>query len=288
MTNNQAIRVALASAQTESLSDTDLPILLAAASDFKIDAQVVHWDDPDVDWAAWDLVAVRSCWDYHLRRDEFLAWARERGSQLVNPPAVIAWNSDKRYLAQLEDAGVPIIPTLWDVDSEEGLPVGDSWVVKPTISAGAANTAHWTTRAAAVKHSRELLAAGHATMAQPYVEAIDTEGETAVFWFGGNCSHAVRKAALLAPDRSPELEAAFPKRLDRVELTDELRRTADQAVAEAEKITGEQITQARVDVVRDSDGALMLMELELIEPSLFLPHAPEGAQNWWTAIQQRA
>ena len=95
--------------------DEDEPLLRAALDDAGIASAVADWADPDVDWAAADAVVVRSTWDYAPRREEFLAWARrvEASSLLLNPAEVLAWNTDKRYLGELDAAGVPVFPTAW-------------------------------------------------------------------------------------------------------------------------------------------------------------------------------
>lgn len=280
----RSVDIALASSSADHANDTDLPRLIKAAEDLGHRAQVVVWDDPSVDWAAFDRVAIRSCWDYTKRREEFLRWTKQVGSRLVNFPEVISWNSDKVYLRDLAAADVAIIPTFWDVNDSSDLGEHASWVVKPTVSAGAANTAHWTDPEAAVRHSLELLAAGRSTMAQPYVKSIDTVGEFAIYMFNGEFSHAVRKPALLEADRSPDAEISFPGGLRAITIHEQLLRFAHDTVAAAEAVLEQSLVQARVDVVLDDDGRGQLMELELVEPALFLDHEPETAARYIDAV----
>lgn len=264
--------------------DADLPLLTAAALRAGLEAEVAVWDDPSVDWASYDAVVVRSCWDYVPRRDAFLTWTRQV-PRLLNPAAIIAWNTDKTYLRELEAAGIPIVPTTWSVDESDDLPEAREWVVKPTISAGSADTARWSDREQAVAHSRRLLAAGRPTMTQPYVDAVDTEGETGVLIFGGSYSHAFRKGALLVagddPRELPELKEDIGPR-DASPAQVEL---ALATVAAATAVLGATPLYARVDVVTGPDGGLQLMELELAEPSFFLQHTPTGADTFVGALQ---
>lgn len=267
-------------------TDPDLPLLTAAAAAAGHTADVAVWDDPEVDWGQYDLVVVRSCWDYVPRRAEFLAWA-DRVPRLANPASVLRWNTDKTYLRALEEAGVAIVPTAWSVRSVAELPESDEWVVKPTVSAGAADTARWSDPEQAVVHSRRLLDAGRATMTQPYVATVDTEGETGILLFGDTVSHAFRKGALLTrgddPRSLPELKEDIGSR----EPSAAQVAFARNAVHVARELTGHELLYARVDVVTGPDGRPRLMELELAEPSFFLPHTPTGAATFADALAAR-
>lgn len=279
------MRIAWATGADFHEVDADLPLLTAAATDAGIDAEVVVWDDAAVDWDAYDLVVVRSCWDYVPRRDAFLAWA-ESVPRLANPAGVLRWNTDKTYLRQLADADVAVVETAWSVRSADALPEAEEWVVKPTISAGSADTARWSDPERAVAHSRSLLDAGRPTMVQPYVASVDTEGETGLLIFGQAYSHAFRKGALLVADGDPrglpELEEDIASR----DATSEQVAFAERAVSVARDLVGDDLLYARVDVVTGPDGDLRLMELELTEPSFFLDHTPTGAAAFATALQR--
>ncbi len=271
-------RLAWATGAGFAAADADLPLLTAAADRAGLTSEVVVWDDPAVEWDAYDLVVVRSCWDYVPRREEFLAWA-ETVPRLANSAAVLRWNTDKTYLRELEAAAVAIVPTAWSIDRVEDLPPAREWVVKPTISAGSADTARWAEPERALEHGRSLLAAGRPTMTQPYVDAVDSEGETGILLFGGRFSHAFRKGALLTtgddPRGLPELKEDIRAR----EPSAEQVAFAERAVAVATEILDTDLLYARVDVVTDADGTLRLMELELTEPSFFLEHTEVGADR---------
>jgi hypothetical protein len=268
-------------------TDPDLPLLSSAAAAAGHTTDVAVWDDTRVDWHRYDLVVVRSCWDYVPRREEFLAWA-DSVPRLANPAPVLRWNTDKTYLRELAAAGVPVVETAWSVRDVDALPAAEEWVVKPTVSAGAADTARWTDPADAVAHGRRLLDAGRATMTQPYVRAVDAEGETGVLLFGHTVSHAFRKGALLARGADartlPELKEDIRPR----EPSADQRRFAERTVAVARELLATDLLYARVDVVTDTDGGLRLMELELTEPSFFLPHTPTGAASFVRALDERA
>ncbi len=280
--------IAFASAADFRDIDEDLPLLLAAAHTRGIAAEIVNWDDPTVDWATYDAVIVRSCWDYILRREEFLTWAASV-PHLHNSHDVIGWNTDKIYLRQLEAAGVPIIETRWDVAPGEDLGDHDEWVVKPTVSAGSRDTARWTSRDDVYAHSSELVAAGRASMTQPYISSVDEEGETAMMFFGGEFSHAIRKSAILArgegvrQDRDGRGENPVPR-----EPTQAQHAVAAQALAATAEILGNtELMYARVDLVTAADGSPLVIELELTEPSLFLPWSDGGADRLVSAIAER-
>ncbi len=278
------VDIALASSAADNAGDTDLPQLIAAAESLGHHAEIAIWDDLTVDWHAFDIVAIRSCWDYTRRRDEFVAWCRTVGDRLINHPDIIEWNSDKTYLRQLAENGVNIIETMWDVSTRAELGDHPSWVVKPTISSGSATTAHWTTAEAALAHTADLRAAGHHTMTQPYVASIDEVGEFANYFFAGEYSHSVRKPALLTADEIPAPGATFPGGLRAVDVDASVIDFARRVNATAERVTGRTLVQSRVDVILNESDAPMLMELELVEPALFIDYAPDAARRYVEAL----
>jgi glutathione synthase/RimK-type ligase-like ATP-grasp enzyme len=267
--------------------DAELPAAFGGAS-FAV------WDDPAVDWEAFDLVVVRSTWDYQDRRDRFLDWARRVGPRLVNPPAVLAWNTDKRYLRELVGAGLPVVPTALVAPGEAFTAPAGEHVVKPTVSAGSRDTARFgggdehprdaAGRAAALVAS--IHASGRTALVQPYVPSVDARGETALLFFGGAFSHAIHKGPLLrrGADPTPDLFAAE-------EIQARVASAAERAVAQrvvdwAAGRFGAVPAYARVDLVQDEGGAPLLLELELCEPSLFFAHAPGGAARFAGAVRQ--
>jgi len=275
-----AVTLAFATGRPYAAIDVDLPLLVAAAAARGLDAEVAVWDDDSVDWAGYDLVVVRSCWDYLERRDAFLDWA-SAVPRLHNPADVLAWNTDKVYLRELSDAGVPVIDTRWDVRRGDDLPDADEWVVKPSVSGGSRDTARWGTPDEAYTHSEELIAAGRTAMLQPYVPSVDTEGETALIFFGGRFSHAIRKGPLL--ERG---EGVRQDRDQREVITPRAPTAAQHEIAEQALNAVPATLYARVDLVTDPEGQPRLIELELTEPSLFLDSTDGAAGRLIDAVAE--
>lgn len=262
--------------------DDDLPPLLEALGG---EAEAVAWDDPAVDWSRYRAAVVRSTWGYAACRPEFLAWAERAGAatRLFNPAAVLRWNTDKRYLAGFERAGVPIVPTRFlEPGGEVLLPDGEI-VVKPAVGAGSIDTARYASaeRAAAEAHARRLLADGRVAMVQPYLSGVDRDGETALVFLGGTFSHAIRKGPMLRPDS--ELVGGLYVKED----------IRPRAPSTAERDLGERVLgaapkgllYARVDVAPGPDGAPRLLEFEATEPSLFFGFQPGSAERFAAAIR---
>jgi hypothetical protein len=276
------VTIALATGRPYLDLDADLPLLMDAAAARGVDAQVAVWDDDSVDWSAYDVVVVRSCWDYLDRREAFLAWAA-RVPNLVNPADVLAWNTDKIYLGELADAGVPVIETRWDVRTGDDLPrlgaAAEEWVVKPSISGGSKDTARWDRPDDVYAHSEELIAAGRTAMVQPYVPSIDVEGETALIFFGGRFSHAIRKGPLLERGEGVRQDRDQREMITPRAPTAAQHEVAEQVLAAIPSSLGraDALAYARVDLATDTEGAPLLIELELTEPSLFLDHAELSA-----------
>ncbi|MEU9743793.1 hypothetical protein AB0E12_31890 [Micromonospora chersina] len=280
-------RVALVTCTALPDLDPDDRLALAPLAARGVAAEAVVWDDPAVDWAGYDLVVLRSPWDYALRRDEFVAWARTVPT-LVNPADVVAWNTDKRYLAELSAAGVPTVPTAWVEPGADWRPPADTgeYVIKPAVSAGSQDTGRYDLadpehRELAEAHVRRLSAAGRVTMVQPYLRAVDTDGETALLFLAGPdglaFSHAIRKGPMLTgPDRGVA-ELYKEERIDARTATPEQLDTAEKTLAVVPGGT-DRLLYARVDLIPGPDGAPVLVELELTEPSLFVGHA-DGAPD---------
>jgi hypothetical protein len=278
-------RIALVSSERGLRVDPDLPIAQRAFRDAGFDVDLVRWDD-DVDWAAYGLAVVRSCWDYAWRLEEFLGWA---GSvpRLRNDVALLRWNTDKTYLRDLERAGLPVVPTVWDPAHAGELPDAGEWVVKPSVSAGSRDTARWPDPTAVLAHVAELTGRGRTAMVQPYLDSVDDAGETAMLFIGGRFSHAVRKGPLLKRGEGVRMDRDSRGDLRPAEPTPAQRATA-QAVfdAVADLVPGIAAPlYARIDLIDDADGSPVVLELELTEPSLFLPQAPEAATTLVRAVE---
>ena len=280
-----APRVALACSAAGRQRDVDLPPAIAALAAAGVQVQVVRWDDEQVDWSDNDLVVVRSCWDYTWRLEEFLRWAA-RVPRLCNPLPVLRWNADKSYLRDLAVAGCPVVPTTWDPARPDELPDAGEWVVKPSVSAGARDTARWSSAAQVLSHAGELRAAGRTAMVQPYVEAVDAAGETALLHFGGSFSHAVRKGPLLRRGEGVCHDRTEREQLRAVAARPDQLEVAASALAAVTAVLGSDapVLYARVDLVDGPDGTPLVLELELVEPSLFLPHGDGAAARFAHAV----
>lgn len=249
------------------------------------------WDDPLVDWDRFDLTVVRSTWDYTERRDQFVAWAHAV-PRLVNSADVIEWNTDKRYLVDLAEAGLPVVPTTWissNVDIDR-LPPQGRYVLKPAIGAGSIDAAVFELaepagRDAGRRHAEKLLAAGHTVMVQPYIAELDEHGETGVILLRGRFSHGIRKGGMLGSESVEEAGEGLYKEetiVGRMPSDDELALAS--AAVDAAPAGREALVYARVDMVRGADGRPMIMELELTEPSLFMFTTPGSEERFADAI----
>ncbi|WP_405879581.1 hypothetical protein OG762_13575 [Streptomyces sp. NBC_01136] len=278
-------RIALATyrpEEGEESADRDLPVLKAALEDAGAEAVVRYWDDPEVDWAAFDLVVIRSTWDYSWRVAEFVAWAERCGklTRLANPAAVVRWNTDKRYVGDLAEAGVPTVPTRYLAPGEPAeFPDDHEYVVKPTSGAGARLAARYIPeeRETAVRQLERMHAKGLTAMVQPYLTSIDTAGERALQFYGGRFLHASRKGAVLARGTAYDADKVPHPRLEPWRPTPAELAVAERALAAVPQgPDGSELLYARVDLVDGDDGNPCVMELELVEPNLFLWLHPES------------
>jgi glutathione synthase/RimK-type ligase-like ATP-grasp enzyme len=282
-------RVALVTCAELPDLDTDDQLAVEPLRALGVAVETPVWDDPAVDWGRFDLAVLRNPWDYPRRREQFLAWTRSV-PRLLNPPAVVQWNTDKVYLRELAAAGLPVVPTTWlqPGDHATNLPDDGEYVVKPSVSAGSADTGRYDLadqqqRGLAEAHAEKLLARGDTVMLQPYLSAVDTAGETAMLHIGGAYSHAIRKGALLD---GPDLRDGAPLWSEDItprEASDPEREVARRTL---EAIPGgsDQLLYARVDVIPGPDGAPVVLEVELTEPSLFLRTSPGAPERLARAI----
>jgi glutathione synthase/RimK-type ligase-like ATP-grasp enzyme len=279
-------RVALVTSERGLRVDPDLPLAGSALQAAGLTVDRVRWDDPAVNWDHYDLAVVRSCWDYAWRLEEFLAWAASV-PRLRNPVEVLRWNTDKTYLRDLERRGLPVVPTVWDPATAGELANAGEWVVKPSISAGSRDTARWSEPQDALAHAGRLVTAGRTAMVQPYLDSVDEDGETAMLFLGGRFSHAVRKGPLLGRGEGVRQDRDSRADLRATTATPEQLAVA-QAVLDAvpDLVPGAApVLYARIDLVADAAGRPVLLELELAEPSLFLPQAPEAVASLVRAVE---
>jgi glutathione synthase/RimK-type ligase-like ATP-grasp enzyme len=248
------------------------------------------WDDTSVRWDAYDLVVVRSTWDYHERREDFLEWAASLPN-VLNPLPVLVWNTDKTYLRDLHANGVQTVPTIWiepGTDLEAlALPRGEV-VVKPAVSAGSSNTERYADarEPAAQEHVRRLLGAGRTVMVQPYVATVDAEGEAGLVYIDGAYSHAVNKAATLIAPGAAEGKLFAAEQIVPIEPATEQRAVADAAL-DALQWPRRALLYARVDVVRSEGGRPIVLEIELTEPSLYFGCGEGSPDRLAAAIARR-
>jgi glutathione synthase/RimK-type ligase-like ATP-grasp enzyme len=289
-----ALNVALVTARPARGLDEDEPPLHLALQNAGCNVQTAEWDDANADWASFDVALLRSAWDYAERVTEFLAWV-ERASKLthvLNPLPVVRWNTDKHYLAQLAAAGVATVPsTFIEPGDDAGQVIGKllelhdnaELVVKPAIGAGSRDTERHrrTELGPAVAHAKRLLNANRSVLVQPYLERVDRDGETALMFFEGRFSHAIRKGPLLPPGGVATTGLFAAESITpRVPAADEMR-LAEKIVA---AVPFGVPLYARIDLIRDDDGAPCLLELELTEPSLFFAHAAGSAEKFTAAV----
>ena len=288
------LNIALVTARPARGLDEDEPRLHLALQKTGCNIQIVEWDDAKVDWASFDVALLRSTWDYAERVSEFLMWV-ERASRLthiLNPLPVVRWNTDKHYLAQLAGAGIAIVPSTFVEPGDNADQAIQKFlashgqaeiVVKPAVGAGSRDTERHkrSNGAAAVAHVKRLLDANRSALLQPYLDRVDRDGETALMFFEGRFSHAIRKGPLLPPGGAATKGLFATETITpRVPATEEMR-LAERIVA---AIPFGAPLYARIDLIRDDKGAPCLLELELTEPSLFFVHAAESADKFVTAV----
>ncbi len=279
-------RLAWVTAREARGLDEDEDAALAALARAGVVVGVVDWGDAAVDWAAFDRVVLRSPWDYPARLGDFMAWldATAEVTEVVNDPRTVRWSIDKRYLAELEAAGVPITDTVFVEPGEPaGFPEGD-FVVKPAVGAGSKDAASYgpDQHDAAREHVRRLHASGQVVLVQPYVASVATDGEWALVYLGGRFSHAASKRVALP--RAGVVEELFAAETNAPhEASPDQRAAADAAMAHVESRLGTP-TYARIDLVRHDDGGYRVLEVELVEPSLFLPYADASAADRLTEV----
>ncbi len=273
-------------AEYPDLSEDDR-LLLEALLMRGLYARPAIWDDPEVDWSRFKLCIIRSTWDYHERHGEFMDWAERAASvtQLWNPIEALRWNTHKGYLRDLEQRGVPIVRTTWmqagasaHLKTLLNLRGWERAVLKPAVSASAYKT--MIVDDSSLDEAQELvntLLPFRDLMLQPFMESVDTVGERSLVFIDGALTHAVRKPSVL---RGSEYAAHKYAPVEPAEDEEAFGVTVLRAA-------GFPTLYARVDVVRDDEGKLRLMELELVEPSLWLAYSPMAVERFGEGIVAR-
>ena len=271
---------------TDPDPDLDIPFAIKAAEQLEIDLVFANWNDKSIAWESFDAAVIRSAWDYVPVREEFLQFAKniETKTKLFNSCEVMKWNTNKTYLSILENKGVPIIPTKFANNLDEALSAirwafekAPAVAIKPTVGAGARLAGKASTEVEAIDYVKKILEAKRTVIIQPYILSVDDEGEKAIIVINGEISHAAKKVPALT--KGGHGDAA-----GQLEITTEMRdivKNISNAVSE-----WNDLLFARIDVVRMGEK-LVLMELELTEPWLFMQFRPEAGVDLFKALKHR-
>ena len=281
------MKVAIGTCKKLPEPDVDEGLLLAALAAKGVEPRMLAWDDEAARPDEGELVVLRSTWNYYEDVERFLAWITRTGeaTRLLNPPAVVRGNARKTYLRDLEQRGIDVVPTEWALRGEPRRPVSaimsdrgwDAIVIKPVVSAGSFLTQRFD-RAEQEQAQRFLddVAGQRDAMIQRWMPSVDTYGERSLVWIDGALTHAIRKSPRFIGNR----EAVSGE----VPIAPKERAFAERVLAPLL----DDILYARVDMVEDETGTVRLMELELIEPSLFLKQCPAALERLASGIVERA
>ena len=280
------MKVALATCTQLPSPDADQALLVDALEHAGARVRLLAWDEPTTAPDADEVVVIRSTWNYFEDVDGFLAWVERtaKTTRLFNPASIVRHNARKTYLRDLSRRGIDVVPTEYamkgdarsiaDVARERGW---DAIVIKPVVSAGSFSTQRFAaTEAGAAQRFLDELTRERDAMIQPWMPSVDTYGERSLVWIDGELTHAIRKSPRFSGS-AEAVSAAMP-------IAPDERAFAEQVV----RPIATDLLYARVDVVRDESGVLRLMELELIEPSLYLAQCPAALARLTNAIVRRA
>lgn len=274
--------VAVPPGDVPALEEKSRQLIFGAGAERRIDFDVIYWDEPDLMSRGYDAAIIRTCWDYHERPEQFtttLEGFEREGLPVYNPAHVVRWNARKTYLKEL---GPSAIETIW-AEKADAVTVAQAFdalnateiVVKPQVGAGSIRTVRLKRNA----WSEADLIDGpvSAAMIQPYLRAIESEGERSLFWFGGKFSHAIRKV--------PETGGWLANQPGKTRFVAEAPPPAAMDAAESARARApKDLLYVRIDLVLGDDGKWRVIEIEAIEPYLFLDFAPEGACFFVDAI----
>src|SRR5664279_1898726 len=283
-------RVAFVTYQKHPEITPDDALAKTALAGFDIDTVGIPWDQPNVHWPDFDAVIVRSCWDYVDCPALFRSWIEDlqrRHVLLLNQPSILLWNTDKTYLKDLRDSGVAIIPTVYAARDNKiaiiEVLARQHWVravIKPTISGTSFHT--WVTSSTTIEDDQrrlDILLTERSMMLQEYLPEIETDGELSLIYFDGQYSHSVRKVPRTGDFR---VQSDFGGQSNAVQPDPAIRIQADQILRAAAR----DFVYARVDgVIRNR--RFLLMELEMVEPHLFLETDIAAPQRFACAIAKR-
>lgn len=281
------MKIAYVSCQNLPEPDIDEIPLVEGLKAAGHDACVAGWDDESVDWASFDAILIRATWNYAWHLDAFRAWIARANEHttLINPIETLEWNLHKGYLKELEYAGVPIIPTAFFERGASAsvmeLCESRGWariVIKPAVSAGSFGTRAFDLCKGEAQPAQSFfdeMIAQREMMIQRYIPSVETVGETALIIIDGELTHAIEKR--------PRFDDQDEEVYLRDSISDEMRDIAHKVIDAANK----DHLYARVDVIPDDDGSLMLSELEMLEPSLFFPYCERAVEVFVRGVEKR-
>jgi glutathione synthase/RimK-type ligase-like ATP-grasp enzyme len=283
------VTLAIATSDEFPELDPDSRLLLPELEQRDIDFEIAVWNDPGVDWSAFDTILIRSTWDYFHHAREWAAWLdriESLGVPMLNPLRVVRWNSHKSYLQQLAAADVPVVDTVMTQGDApvdlSGLLAGAGWddaIVKPAIDGGAARLFRVQDVHDAQARFDELVAQGD-VLVQPFLRSIVDQGELSLLYFGRDLSHTLRKTAKPGDIR---VQPVWGGNAETIGPTAEMIHVAERVFDAID----DELLYARVDLVRADDGTLRLIELEVIEPLLFLELDPDAPGRFADALAAR-
>ena len=277
------MRVALITGAEMAKPDPESHLLIHELGLLGITSELISWR-ASLDWSLFDLVIIRTPWDYFLHLEEFLSWVEdvEKVTRVLNSSRILRWNSHKKYLKELSSFGVPTVPTVWVTKNQQCADLIDSieWpivVVKPAVSIGAIGALKGHSQNNLVKqHLEEEVKKGD-VMIQPFLESVAAFGELSLVYFNGVYSHSILKKPQQGDYR---VQDAYGGTNAVYEPEIEAQKIGDQVLSYLPDFS----LYARVDLVKYQNQWL-LMELEAIEPELFLPIAPHASVRFAKAIQ---
>jgi hypothetical protein len=279
------IDVALATYANLPDLDADNALLLPALAERGLRARPIVWNDPTMDWSLPKLTVIRSTWDYHYQRPAFLSWAEQVSHfhNIYNPFAILRWNTHKSYLRDLERQNIPIVPTIWQRQGTRtnlsSLMEQHNWqkiVLKPAVSASAHGTILVTaeTMQDGQSHLDRMLST-HDMLIQPFLSTVTRSHERSLIFIDGEFTHAIKRKPALDLDPSAQNLLITPQE-DELLLAQKILRLLPSLPL-----------YARIDLLHDEVGTLRLMELELVEPGLWLSFAPHSIQLFADAIARK-
>jgi glutathione synthase/RimK-type ligase-like ATP-grasp enzyme len=280
------VRIALATCETLPELFTDDQMLMEALRHRGAEAFPLVWSSEEARESAPDLCVIRNTWDYYLRPERFITWAEGMASrsELQNPFPLLRWNHHKGYLLELAAKQLPVVPTIlarkgrgMDVAALASAAAWPEVVVKPAISAGAYRTGRYRSEdPGAQAHLQELVLEADALI-QPYLPSVEAYGERSFLFIDGELTHAVKRTQALTEG------VGIERTMDRVTPTEEERRIAHAVMAALPMAP----LYGRVDLAPDAEGRPLLMEVEVMEPRLFLQECPEALEKLADAILRK-